>query len=101
METKQTTEQPKTTEQIAKSFIETSKAMRYQKQLETLFGKSIDGLMIDLKLSEGTRKEVFSGNTTDKKVIFGLVLSNVVLKKEASENFIKGLSQIEDEQDEI
>jgi len=95
---KQTTE-IKTTEQITKSFIEISKTMRYQKQLETLFGKSIDGLMSDLKLTTATKREVFAGNTTDKKVIFGLILSNVMLKKEAETNFINGLSDIEAEQD--
>jgi len=55
--------------------------------------------MSDLKLTTATKREVFAGNTTDKKVIFGLILSNVMLKKEAETNFINGLSDIEAEQD--
>ena len=87
----------KTTEQITKGFIELSKTLRYQKQLETLFGSSMNRLCIEMGLTEPTIREVFAGNTTDKKVIFGLVLSNTELVNNAKSNFIQALSKIQTE----
>lgn len=86
----------KTTEQITKDFIELSKTLRYQKQLETLFGLSMARLCSDLGLSEPTKREVFSGNSVDKKVIFGLVLANTQLVNNAKNNFVLALNKISD-----
>ena len=87
----------KTTEQITIGFIELSKTLRYQKQLETLFGSSMARLCSDMGISETTKREVFAGNTQDKKIIFGLVLSNTELVNDAKNNFIQALNKISTE----
>ena len=87
----------KTTEQITQGFLELSKTLRYQKQLETLYGSSMARLCSDMGISETTKREVFAGNTQDKKIIFGLVLSNTELVNNAKSNFIQALNKISTE----
>lgn len=89
-----TQQQTITTETATSQYIEVSKAMRYQKQLSTLFGSAMDNLCKSIGLQDNTRKEVFSGNSADKKIVFGLVLANTQLQPKAKEEYTKALNKL-------
>ena len=85
------------TEDTAIRFLEISKALRFQKAKETLFGQSIIRLSYDMGLSEATIKDFMTGNSTDKKMIQGLILSQAQLSPQAQQNFNKALNEIAQE----
>lgn len=70
-------EKQRTNEEIVSGMLEDRKNTRYSNATKTLFGKHADRLAGQAGLSEGTRRDVFAGNATDKADVLGMVLSQL------------------------